>query len=68
MITDLTTKIIDYENGVLSETKTIELFSHLIKTGLVWNLQGFYGRAARNFIENDVLSETGEILDENYND
>ncbi len=64
MITaDLAIKLMLFENGELNETETVELFSHLIKTGLAWTLQGFYGRAARSFIENGVLSETGEILD-----
>lgn len=43
--------IIAYEEGTLSEEKTIELFQHLIDTGLAWRLQGHYGRTAVALIE-----------------
>jgi hypothetical protein len=38
--------LIDYEDGVLSEEQTIELFRKLIETGMIWNLQGHYQRTA----------------------
>ncbi len=62
MFIDMADDIIKYENGELSETETVELFSHLIKTGLAWSLQGFYGRTAQSLIENDILNEDGGIL------
>lgn len=43
-------KIIAYENGELSEEETILLFQSLISTGLVWQLQGSYGRQAIELI------------------
>lgn len=46
--------IIAYECGELSEEKTIELFQHLIDTGLAWRLQGHYGRTAMALIEAGV--------------
>jgi len=53
--------IMDYEEGELSFDETLELFSHLIKGGLLNSLQGCYGRATKSFIESGYLSEDGEI-------
>ena len=53
--------IIEYESGELSETKTLELFSNLIKTGLCWSLQGHYGRTAKELIINGIIDKSGEI-------
>jgi hypothetical protein len=39
-------KIMQYENDELNDEETIELFQELINTGLVWKLQGHYGRFA----------------------
>lgn len=43
--------IIDYEAGVLSEEEVIEGFQQLIDNGIVWSLQGHYGRTAATLIE-----------------
>lgn len=40
-----------YEEGELGEEQTIDLFQELIDSGLVWQLQGLYGRTAAAFIE-----------------
>jgi len=44
-------KIIAYEQGELSDDDTIELFQELIDSGLVWKLQGHYGRTAADLIK-----------------
>ena len=44
-------KIIAFEQGDLDEEGILELFQELIDSGLVWQLQGSYGRMARNLIE-----------------
>jgi hypothetical protein len=44
-------QIIAYEQGELDGEQTIELFQHLINSGLVWKLQGHYGRTAKALIE-----------------
>lgn len=53
---DVIGQIIAYENGELTHEEVIELFQHLVNTGLAWQLQGHYGRTARDLIE------AGEIL------
>tara|TARA_B100000424_G_C22873674_1_gene465213 strand:- start:111 stop:326 length:216 start_codon:yes stop_codon:yes gene_type:complete len=53
--------IVGYECGDLNDTETLELFSHLIKNGMVWKLQGHYGRTARELIEYDYINKNGNI-------
>lgn len=55
--------IMAYEQGDLDGAGTLELFSHLIKTGLAWQLQGCYGRAAARLIEAGYIEQgTGKVL------
>jgi len=59
---DLTTAIVMYENGEMKEVDDVlELFSALIKTGLAWRLQGFFGRTARHLIDIKAIAEDGTI-------
>jgi hypothetical protein len=44
-------QIMAYEEGELGEEEEIELFQHLIDSGVVWQLQGSYGRQAAALIE-----------------
>jgi len=48
-------QIIAYENGDLSEDDTICLFQRLVDTGLAWELQGHYGRTAKEFINSGLV-------------
>ena len=48
---DFIGRIIEYESGWLGESSTIELFQHLVDTGLAWQLQGNYGRMAKALID-----------------
>ena len=50
-MTDQLDKMIAFEEGELSFDETVELFQELIDNGLVWQLQGFYGRTAMSLIE-----------------
>ena len=55
-------EMIAFESGELSDEKTLKLFSKLIKSGLVWKLQGHYGRTADNLIKTGYLDRKGKIL------
>ncbi|MCA8995033.1 MAG: hypothetical protein KDA88_23855 [Planctomycetaceae bacterium] len=44
--------MIQFEAGELSDDAVIDLFQRLINSGAVWRLQGFYGRFARDLIDN----------------
>lgn len=52
---DVVGQIIAYESGELEREEVIELFQELVNSGLVWRLQGAYGRTAK------ALIEAGEI-------
>jgi hypothetical protein len=54
----LITYIIEYENGEITEERFIELFQHLVDTGLAWTLQGHYGRTAAALIEGGSIEAT----------
>lgn len=55
-------KLMMFEDGQLDDNDTLELFSELIQTGQAWTLQGFYGRTARNLIDNGYIDRQGNIL------
>lgn len=48
-------KIVLYENGELTHAEEVELFQHLIDTGLAWQLQGAYGRRAQALIDSQEI-------------
>ena len=58
---DLVTNLIAFESGELNAPQTVELFSSLIKSGMAWQLQGSYGRGARNLILQGYLDNKGDI-------
>lgn len=39
-------RIVEFEQGTLDEDATVSLFQELVNTGIVWSLQGVYGRLA----------------------
>lgn len=46
--------IIAFEAGELDDGAVADGFQHLIDSGLVWQLQGFYGRTAMRLINAGV--------------
>lgn len=49
--------IMDFEGGDIPEERLIDGFQHLIDDGIVWSLQGFYGRTARALINGGYCHE-----------
>lgn len=41
------------------EQEYIEAWQHLVDTGMVWRLQGFFGRTATQLIEQGILEPAG---------
>ena len=56
---DVTDKIIAYESGDLDEQETLELFQHLLDTGIIHHLQGSYQRAAGSMLNAGLISFRG---------
>jgi len=54
---EMINKIIAYENGDLDNQEIIKLFQELLNEGLVWELQGHYGRTAEQMIEEGVIKD-----------
>jgi hypothetical protein len=53
-------KIMAFEEGNLSRKDTIQLFQELLESGLVWQLQGFYGRMARDLIQAGLIAQPAQ--------
>ncbi len=59
---DIASAIMDYEMGVVTTEEVLTLFSHLVRTGAAWTLQGHYGRVAAELIESGLLTRNGEVM------
>jgi hypothetical protein len=54
-LSDWLQEIMEWENGLLTEEKEIELFQFLLDEGHCWRLQGFYGMRATYLIEAGLI-------------
>lgn len=57
---DTVSFLMDYEGGALDEDEVVAGFQHMLDTGIVWQLQGSYGRTAANMIEAGLIYRKGE--------
>jgi uncharacterized protein YjhX (UPF0386 family) len=53
---NLTTDIIAFEDGELTDEETIALFQALCDTGMIYSLQGSYQRIAEQLIAEGLIS------------
>jgi len=51
---------IEGDNGGATEEEIIAAFQVLIDDGMVWSLQGFYGRAATQLIDSGACTPKGK--------
>jgi len=61
---DLVSGIMAYETGEADDQAILELFSHLIGTGMAWSLQGSYGRTAQALIDAGLIAPNGDIAED----
>ena len=53
-----------YEDGELDSEQTVELFQNLIDSGLIFNLQGHYMRAAKELVDAGLIDLTTADIEE----
>ena len=58
---DVTSYILSYEQGELSDKETIKLFQHLENTGMAYTLQGHYGRVSTSLIGAGLIKPNPKI-------
>lgn len=57
----LMNRVIEYQTEDHSLEWNLQFFADLIATGLAWRLEGHFGREAKAYIENGLISVQGEI-------
>lgn len=52
---DIVNALIGLDEGTLSEEEEVELFQHLVDTGMAWQLQGRIGRQAATMLDAGLI-------------
>jgi hypothetical protein len=60
---DIAIDLITYEEGALDVMETLELFALLVKSGVIWDLQGHYGRVANELMHKGYLTPDGRVTE-----
>jgi hypothetical protein len=55
-MSDLVSRIIQYESEAMEDDEVFALFQELVDTGMAWQLQGSYGRMAQFLIDEGLIS------------
>lgn len=63
---NLMERVIEYETDNHDLEWIVQFFADLIATGLAWQLQGRYGREAKAYIDNGLISAQGDVNWEVY--
>jgi hypothetical protein len=53
--------VMAYEGGELDDDETVDGFQHLLDSGLVWQLQGHYGRTAAALLQAGMIHDKREL-------
>ena len=53
---DMVGKVIAYESGEMTESEIIAFFQEMVNSGIIWQLQGTYGRMATSLIEQGLVT------------
>lgn len=59
----LSSTIIAYEAGRLTQLETVGLFALLVGTGVAYELQGSYGKTARRLVKEGYITDAGLITE-----
>lgn len=60
-LSDIASAINAYELGELEDHEVVDLFQDLVDTGLVWSLQGSYGRTAQGLIDQGLVVPQAQV-------
>jgi hypothetical protein len=61
-VTDLVSKIVEWESGEMSEEDEISFFQEMVNSGVVWQLQGAYGRQAKAMLDAGVITSPFQVV------